>query len=87
MERGDISWRSKKIKTWTPIFWAWQCYGLLRKMGALNFVKGRTIWYESLEQMQTDLDRYLEHYNTHQPHQGRMMEGQTPTACSRRIWN
>ena len=28
--------------------------------------------------MQTDLDSYLEHYNTQRPHQGRMMEGQTP---------
>ncbi|CAJ1788984.1 IS481 family transposase ISAs19 [Aeromonas dhakensis] len=37
-------------------------------------IKGRTTWYESVEQMQTD----LEHYNTQRPHQGRMMEGQTP---------
>ncbi|BDC81014.1 hypothetical protein NUITMVA1_09570 [Aeromonas hydrophila] len=41
-------------------------------------IKGRTTWYESVEQMQTDLDSYLEHYNTQLPHQGRMMEGQTP---------
>lgn len=41
-------------------------------------IKGRTTWYESVEQMQTDLDSYLEHYNTQRPHQGRMMEGQIP---------
>ncbi len=41
-------------------------------------IKGRTTWYESVEQMQTDLDSYLEHYNTQRPHQGRMMEEQTP---------
>ena len=41
-------------------------------------IKGRTTWYESVEQMQTDLGSYLEHYNTQRPHQGRMMEGQTP---------
>ncbi len=41
-------------------------------------LKGRTTWYESVGQMQTDLDSYLEYYNTQQPHQGRMMEGQTP---------
>ncbi len=41
-------------------------------------IKGRTTWYESVEQMQTDLDSYQEHYNTERPHQGRMMEGQTP---------
>ncbi len=28
--------------------------------------------------MQTDLDNYLEHYNTQRPHKGRMMEGQPP---------
>lgn len=28
--------------------------------------------------MPTDLDSYLEHYNNQRPHQGRMMEGQTP---------
>jgi hypothetical protein len=39
-------------------------------------IKGRTTWYESVGQMQTGLDSYL--YNTQQPHQGRMMEGQTP---------
>ncbi|VXA78817.1 hypothetical protein AERO9A_300074 [Aeromonas salmonicida] len=44
-----------------------------------NFrIKGRTTWYESVEQMQTDLDSYLEQYNTKRPHQGRIMEGQTP---------
>ena len=31
-----------------------------------------------MELMQTDLDSYLEHYNNQQPHQGKMMEGQTP---------
>lgn len=42
-------------------------------------IKGRTTWYEPVEQMQTDLDSYLEHYNTQQrPHQGRMMEVPTP---------
>lgn len=41
-------------------------------------VAGRTTWYESVEQMQGDLDRYLHHYNHERPHQGRMMEGRTP---------
>ncbi len=40
-------------------------------------IKGRTIWYESVGQMQTDLDSYLEDCNNQRPHQGRMMEGQT----------
>ena len=40
--------------------------------------QGRVTWYESVEQMQTDLDSYQKHYNTQRPHQGWMMEGQTP---------
>jgi transposase InsO family protein len=41
-------------------------------------VKGRTTWYETLEEMQKDLDAYLEIYNTKRPHRGRKMEGRTP---------
>jgi transposase InsO family protein len=41
-------------------------------------VAGRTTWYESVEQMQSDLDAYLQTYNEKRPHQGRMMEGRTP---------
>ncbi len=41
-------------------------------------LKRRKTWHGSVEQMQTDLDSYLQHYNTQRPHQGRMMEGQTP---------
>ena len=37
-------------------------------------IKGRTTWYESVEQMLTDRDSYLEHYNTQRPHQGWMIE-------------
>ncbi len=48
-------------------------------------IKGRTTWYESVEQMQTDLDSYLEHYNTQRPHQGRMMEGQTPYSMFKKV--
>lgn len=41
-------------------------------------VKGRTTWYETLEEMQTDLEAYLETYNRKRPHRGRAMEGRTP---------
>ncbi len=40
--------------------------------------KGREKWYESIEQMQLDLDQYLVHYNQKRPHQGRNMNGRTP---------
>lgn len=41
-------------------------------------VKGRTTWYESVDEMQADLDAYLETYNRNRPHRGRGMEGRTP---------
>jgi hypothetical protein len=39
---------------------------------------GRKKFYESVAEMQTDLDAYLVHYNTKRPHQGRLMNGRTP---------
>jgi transposase InsO family protein len=41
-------------------------------------IKGREKWYESVEEMQVDLDEYLGQYNNDRPHQGRGMEGRTP---------
>jgi transposase InsO family protein len=41
-------------------------------------IQGRAKWYESVEQMQLDLDAYMLKYNTQRPHQGRGMNGRTP---------
>lgn len=41
-------------------------------------VGGRTTWYESVEQLQTDLDRFLERYNLRRSHQGYRLGGRTP---------
>ena len=41
-------------------------------------IKGRTTWYETVEEMQKDLDAYLETYNTRRPHRGRGMKWGTP---------
>ena len=41
-------------------------------------MKGRTTWYESVSEMQEDLDAYIETYNRNRPHRGRGMEGRTP---------
>ena len=43
-------------------------------------IKGREKWYESVDEMQTDLDVYLVRYNNKRPHQGRDMKGRTPYA-------
>jgi len=43
-------------------------------------IQGRTKWYETLDEMQLDLDIYLVQYNTERPHQGRNMKGKTPYA-------
>lgn len=41
-------------------------------------ITGRTKWYESVEEMQKDLDAYLRQYNRERSHQGRNMKGRTP---------
>jgi len=41
-------------------------------------LKGREKFYESVAEMQVDLDAYLVIYNTKRPHQGRGMNGMTP---------
>jgi len=41
-------------------------------------IMGRQKWYESVEEMQADLDVFLETYNTRRPHRGRGMNGRTP---------
>ena len=46
-------------------------------------IKEPTIWYETVEEMQKDLDVYLETYNRRRPHQGRGMKGRTRYAVFR----
>jgi transposase InsO family protein len=41
-------------------------------------IKGRTKFYESVEEMQVDLDEFLAFYNAERPHQGRNMNGRRP---------
>ena len=41
-------------------------------------IQGRQKWYETVEEMQKDLDIYLNHYNRERTHQGRNMKGRTP---------
>lgn len=44
-------------------------------------IMGRTKFYESVDEMQADLDVYLVTYNTTRPHQGRNMNGRTPATA------
>ena len=46
-------------------------------------VVGRKTWYESVDQMQKDLDAYLVQYNQKRPYQGRNMNGMTPRQAFR----
>ena len=41
-------------------------------------VAGRTTFYESVEQMQNDLDAYRDYYNTQRAHRGKSTDGRTP---------
>ncbi len=38
----------------------------------------RKTLYETIEQLQSDLDQWLNHYNTERTHQGKMCCGRTP---------
>ena len=42
------------------------------------WTKGGTTWYETVEEMQKDLDGYIETYNTRRLRRGCGMEGRTP---------
>ena len=44
-------------------------------------VEGRRTWFETIEEMQVVLDSYMESYNQRRPHQGRGMNGRTPTVA------
>ena len=41
-------------------------------------IAGRINFYESVQEMQTDLDEYFVKYNRERSHQGRNMNGRTP---------
>ena len=41
-------------------------------------VMGRSKWYETVDEMQEDLQSYLKQYNHERAHQGRNMNGRTP---------
>jgi transposase InsO family protein len=41
-------------------------------------VAGRTTWYVEVEEIQRDLDRFLDYYNVQRTHQGYRLKGRTP---------
>jgi len=53
----------------------WQRHSLLTKHDRLLRLE------KAIEEMQTVLDQYLVEYNTKRPHQGRGMNGRTPTTA------
>jgi transposase InsO family protein len=46
-------------------------------------VAGRTTWYENIEQIQADLDKFIEYYNLERSHQGYRLQGRTPAQALR----
>lgn len=41
-------------------------------------VKGRETWYTSTDEIQRDLDTFIEYYNLRRSHQGYRLNGRTP---------
>jgi transposase InsO family protein len=75
----DIQHRTTKVRT--P-----RTNGFVERMNRTLLdecfrVGGRTTWYETVEQLQADLDKYLETYNCHRTHQGYRLKGRTPAAA------
>lgn len=46
-------------------------------------VEGRKTWYDNTEQIQADLDKFLEYYNLKRSHQGYRLKGRTPAQALR----
>jgi hypothetical protein len=46
-------------------------------------VAGRTTWYERIDEIQDDLDRFLAYYNLERSHQGYRLRGKTPAQALR----
>ena len=46
-------------------------------------VAGRQTWYIEPDEIQRDLDRFLEYYNLHRTHQGYRLQGRTPAQALR----
>ena len=46
-------------------------------------IKGREKWYESAEEIQHDLDAFLDFYNLRRSHQGYRLKGRTPAQALR----
>lgn len=46
-------------------------------------VAGRTTWYERIDEIQRDLDRFLAYYNLERSHQGYRLKGRTPAQALR----
>lgn len=46
-------------------------------------VAGRTTWYENIDQIQADLDKFMEYYNLQRSHQGYRLQGRTPAQALR----
>jgi len=46
-------------------------------------VAGRTTWYVEPEEIQRDLDRFLDYYNLERSHQGYRLKGRTPAQALR----
>jgi transposase InsO family protein len=77
----DIEHRTTKIRS--P-----QTNGFVERMNRTLLdehfrIKGREQWYESAEEIQRDLDAFLEFYNLKRSHQGYRLKGRTPAQALR----
>ena len=61
------------------------CNRSVRALAAISFAP----LYETIEELQTDLDEWINYYNNERTHQGKVCEGRTPLQTledGKRIW-
>ena len=81
LQLEDIEHRTTKVRSPRP-------NGFVERMNKTLLdecfrIAGRTTWYISPEEIQRDLDRFLEFYNLKRSHQGYRLKGRTPAQALR----
>ena len=76
LQLEEIEHRTSKVRNLQSNGFVERLHKML--LGEHFRVIGRTKWYESIDEMQTNLEDYFKHYNYKLPHQGRNMNGRTP---------
>ena len=74
-------------KSMSPLWWRDSNQTASGNPGAVHTFRKKI--YETIEQLQIDLDQWIDYYNNERTHQGKICEGRTPMQTlldGKRIW-